>query len=80
MGEQKIIFESLEEAEKFIKENKIKFFHYRTSKALDKEIELIIEPTFVCEICHEETPTKCEGSEPNTCAMCMPEDERQIGA
>jgi hypothetical protein len=28
--------------------------------------------TFVCEICHCITPISCEGSEPNTCAMCMP--------
>ncbi len=28
--------------------------------------------TFVCEICHCITPITCEGSEPNTCAMCMP--------
>lgn len=27
---------------------------------------------FVCEICHCLTPLKCEGSEPNACAMCMP--------
>lgn len=27
---------------------------------------------FVCEICHCLTPVECEGSEPNTCAMCMP--------
>ena len=27
---------------------------------------------FVCEICHCITPIECEGSEPNTCADCMP--------
>lgn len=27
---------------------------------------------FVCEICRCPTPIECEGSEPNTCAMCMP--------
>lgn len=31
-----------------------------------------MEETFICEICGEETPKSCEGSEPNTCAMCMP--------
>lgn len=30
------------------------------------------EDTFICEICHCETPKRCEGAEPNTCAMCMP--------
>lgn len=30
------------------------------------------EKTFICEICHKETPIHCEGAEPNTCAMCMP--------
>ena len=28
--------------------------------------------SFTCEICHCLTPKECEGSEPNTCAMCMP--------
>ena len=34
----------------------------------------IVRPktNFVCEICHCVTPTECEGSEPNTCADCMP--------
>ena len=27
---------------------------------------------FICEICHCKTPIACEGSEPNTCADCMP--------
>lgn len=27
---------------------------------------------FICEICHCKTPIECEGSEPNTCADCMP--------
>lgn len=32
---------------------------------------------FICEICGEETPVECEGSEPNTCAMCMPIGEKE---
>lgn len=28
--------------------------------------------SFTCEICKCLTPNECEGSEPNTCAMCMP--------
>lgn len=27
---------------------------------------------FVCEICGCITPIECEGTEPNTCAYCMP--------
>lgn len=30
------------------------------------------EDTFTCEICKCVTPKRCEGSEPNTCADCMP--------
>lgn len=30
------------------------------------------QPTFICEICHCRTPKSAEGSEPNTCNMCMP--------
>lgn len=33
-----------------------------------------MKKNFICEICHCETPVECEGSEPNTCAMCMPID------
>lgn len=33
------------------------------------------KPTFICEICHCETPIECEGREPCTCAECMPMDE-----
>ena len=34
--------------------------------------------TFICEICKCETPIECEGSYPNTCAMCMPLYETEI--
>lgn len=30
---------------------------------------------FKCEICGCITPDNCEGSEPNTCASCMPLEE-----
>ena len=39
-----------------------------------KEKKSKMKKTFICEICHCETPVECEGSEPNTCAMCMPVD------
>ena len=72
MEEQVIFFESLNDAERFIKAHNLKFFRCRTSKSLKNGIELIIEKTFVCEICGETAPIRCEGSEPNTCAVCMP--------
>lgn len=31
-----------------------------------------MDKNFICEICHCVTPIECEGSEPNTCAACMP--------
>lgn len=33
--------------------------------------------SFTCEICKCLTPNECEGSEPNTCAMCMPLPESE---
>ena len=38
-----------------------------------------IKRYFICEICKEKTPIECEGSEPNTCAECMPffQDEQR---
>ena len=78
MEERIEYFDSLEKAERFIKAHNIKFFHYQTSKQLGKLLALVIEKTFFCEICGEETPIRCEGSEPNTCAMCMPLPETEI--
>ena len=40
-------------------------------------MDLVIHKTFICEICGEETPIECEGSEPNTCAECMPIEEEK---
>lgn len=31
--------------------------------------------TFICEICHCETPRQYEGAEPNVCADCLPTEE-----
>lgn len=49
--------------------------HFETFfKKYDEKMNKILESMtyFNCEICHQLTPIKCEGSEPNTCAMCMP--------
>jgi hypothetical protein len=34
--------------------------------------------SFTCEICKCLTPNECEGSEPNTCAMCMPLTDKEF--
>lgn len=109
-------FNSIEEAEKFIKANNIKDYHFQTPEYLENGVDLVIHYTkeqavnilveqygwskrgaeiyigmfkstndidwskvknykqahFVCEICGCLTPKECEGSEPNTCAECMP--------
>lgn len=110
-------FNSIEEAEKFIKVNNIKDYHFQTPEYLENGVDLVIHLTreqavnimvehygwskqsakfyvdmhkstkdiewnkitnyknkgyFMCEICQCFTPIECEGSEPNTCAECMP--------
>ena len=65
-------FENIEKAEIFIKNNNIKKYHYETPEMLENGVDLIVEDGFFCEICGGYTPFECEGSEPNTCAMCMP--------
>lgn len=72
-------FNSIEEAEKFIKANNIKDYHFQTPEYLENGVDLVIHKTFVCEICGEETPIECEGSEPNTCAECMPINVEERG-
>ena len=117
-------FNSIEEAEKFIKKNKIEKYHFQTPMYLENGVDLVIHYTkeqavnimieqygwskqgatayvdmfqdvkdidwskiknykkthFICEICKCLTPVECEGSEPNTCAMCMPiERENNYG-
>ena len=64
-------FESIEEAEKFVAENGIKEYHFQTPEFLYSGVDLVIDE-FVCDICKERTPIRCEGREPHTCAMCMP--------
>lgn len=71
MGKVKY-FDTVEQAVEFVNENKIKFYHMETPTFLERGVDLVIEETFICEICGEETPISCEGSEPHTCAMCMP--------
>lgn len=65
-------FNSIEEAEKFIKANNIKGYHFETPEYLENGVDLVVHKTFICEICGEETPIECEGSEPLTCCDCMP--------
>lgn len=72
-------FNSIEEAEKFIKANNIKDYHFQTPEYLENGVDLVIHKTFICEICGEKTPIECEGSEPNTCAECMPINTEESG-
>ena len=65
-------FNNSQEAQKFIKENNLKFYKLQSPQFFDFGVEVVEDDTFICEICGEETPLICEGSEPNTCAMCMP--------
>lgn len=39
---------------------------------MDKNTQENIKQGFKCEICAQYTPKECEGTEPNTCAICMP--------
>lgn len=43
-----------------------------TRKVKIPKIIIVKKDAFICEICHCVTPFECEGSEPNTCADCMP--------
>ena len=43
-----------------------------TRKVKIPKIIIVKKDAFICEICHCVTPIECEGSEPNTCADCMP--------
>jgi tRNA A37 threonylcarbamoyladenosine dehydratase len=72
-------FNSIEEAEKFIKANNIKDYHFQTPEYLENGVDLVIHKTFICEICGEETSIECEGSEPKTCAECMPINIEESG-
>jgi hypothetical protein len=65
-------FETIEQAQEFVKKNKIKDYCFYTPEFLESGVELCVKDGFFCEICKEYTPFECEGCEPNTCAMCMP--------
>lgn len=44
----------------------------KKEKAKTPKNFIVKKDAFICEICHCITPIECEGSEPNTCAACMP--------
>ena len=44
-------FNSIEEAEKFIKANNITGYHFETPEYLEDGVDLVIHKTFICEIC-----------------------------
>ena len=64
-------FNSKAEAERFIRENHITDYHFESSEIYESGVDLVIDD-FVCEICGERTPLRCEGEYPNTCEDCMP--------
>ena len=64
-------FNNSVEAEKFIKENNIKDYKLQAPILFGYGV-LVVQDTFICEICGEKAPVEYEGSEPNTCAECMP--------
>lgn len=64
-------FNSSVEAEKFIKENNIKDYKLQAPILFGYGV-MVVQDTFICEICGEKTPVDYEGREPNTCQDCMP--------
>ena len=50
--------------------------HKSTNDIEWNKIQNYKKESFICEICKCETPKLYEGSEPNTCAMCMPLEEQ----
>lgn len=66
-------FNSVEEANKFIKANHVENYHFETPDYLETGVDLVIDE-FICEICGERTPSRCEGEYPNTCEDCMPHE------
>lgn len=64
-------FNSSVEAEKFIKENNIKDYKLQAPILFGYGV-LVVQDTFICEICGEQTSTDFEGAEPNVCASCLP--------
>jgi hypothetical protein len=68
-------FNSLEEASRFISENKLKSYHFEEPIEHEDGIDLVIDE-FTCEICEQKTHIMYEGSEPLTCCDCMPLEEQ----
>lgn len=79
MEKENYYFDTIKEAKDFLNKNGIsKGYHFETPMYLETGVELVVEKeSFICEICGEKTPVECEGSEPNTCAMCMPIGEKE---
>lgn len=68
-------FNSFEEAEKFINESGITDYHIESPIDYEDGVDLVCD-VFVCEICKQKTHIDYEGSEPFTCADCMPLQEQ----
>lgn len=71
----KYYFNSIEEASRFVSENKLKSYHFEEPIEHEDGIDLVIDE-FTCEICKQKTHIMYEGSEPLTCCDCMPLEEQ----
>ena len=68
---EKQYFETLNDLKEFVISHHISFYSIEVPNPTKMGV-VLMQKFFICEICGEKTPKDCEGSEPNTCAMCMP--------
>lgn len=67
----KYYFNSIEDASRFIYENKLKSYHFEEPVEYEDGIDLVIDE-FTCDICKQKTHITYEGAEPFVCCDCAP--------
>ena len=67
----KYYFNSIEEANKFIKQNNLIFCHFENPTEYEDGVDLVIDE-FTCDICKQKTHINYEGAEPFVCCDCVP--------
>ena len=72
----KYYFNSIEEANKFIKQNNLIFCHFENPTEYEDGVDLVMDE-FTCDICKQKTHITYEGNEPLTCCDCMPIKEEK---